>query len=543
MKILKWGNPKIVELFERESKTLRRLNHPGVPKSTIDDFFTFVPSKPPLQLRCLVMDKVEGENLQKWIELNGRISQNLALDWLKQLVEILDVVHHTEFFHRDIKPANIIVQPNGKLVLVDFGAARRITDTYLAKVSASGGTSTRMGNYEITSIASPGYTPLEQINGKAVPQSDFYALGRTFVYLTTDISMIKLPVDKNTGKLLWRKYAPQIEKPFADFLDEMMAPFPGQRPQTSEVILQRLKKIPLQSKIQRVTRSKTFMLSAVFTLIVLGGLGVFKIVLPGIANALVAQGQKLEAENNTENAQHFFKWAIKIHPQSSNNISSFYFGKAGRNFTNVELAKRYLEKAIKYNPQDVNAYLNLALLCQDLRQIKCATANYKQAIKLHPNQGILYYELGSMYDEFGKFDLAEEQYNIAIELNQNLPPPMNNLSRLKNLAKKYDEAEALALKALELTKETEIQATLYKNLGWANLGKSNYSEANKYLQKSIDINGTKTDTYCLLAQVQDGLGETTQARIYWEVCMIAESNLPEVFNWRGQLLDRLIEKL
>jgi Tfp pilus assembly protein PilF len=99
------------------------------------------------------------------------------------------------------------------------------------------------------------------------------------------------------------------------------------------------------------------------------------------------------------------------------------------------------------------------------------------------------------------------------------------------------------MKGLELTEKPEIKATLYKNLGWAKLGQRKYSQANNYLQKSININGTRTDTYCLLAQVQDALGETTQARIYWEVCMIAESNLPEVFNWRGQLLDRLLEEL
>ena len=47
-------------------------------------------------------------------------SYKIALDWLYQLVEILEFVHNNSFFHRDIKPANIMLRPDGKLVLIDF---------------------------------------------------------------------------------------------------------------------------------------------------------------------------------------------------------------------------------------------------------------------------------------------------------------------------------------------------------------------------------------------------------------------------------------
>ena len=69
-----------------------------------------------------------------------------------------------------------MLRPNGQLVLIDFGTAREATITYLAKVGAG---------YQITGIVSAGYTPPEQQNFQAVPQSDFFALGRTFVYLLT----------------------------------------------------------------------------------------------------------------------------------------------------------------------------------------------------------------------------------------------------------------------------------------------------------------------------------------------------------------------
>ncbi|WP_313932031.1 MULTISPECIES: protein kinase domain-containing protein [Nostoc] len=538
MKVLKWGSPKIVEMFERESKTLRLLSHPCIPKSTMDDFFTVTPNKFPLTLRCLVMDKIEGENLQEWIELNGQISQSLALDWLQQLVEILDLIHHTEIFHRDIKPANIILQPDGRLALVDFGGARRITDTYLAKVSASGGTSTRPGNYEVTAVVSTCYTPLEQINGKAIPQSDFYALGRTLVRLITGTSLISLSTDQKTGKLIWRDKAQQIDKPLADFIDELMAPLPAQRPQTTELILQRLEKLPQQIKNYRLATSKVFKYSK-YTLIVLGIIGGIFLSLPLVANYLVAQGRKLEAANNTQQAQKFFNLALKISPQSNRTISSFYFERGARNSNTLKAAKRYYELAIKYNNQDVDAYSNLAYVCEKLNQDDCVIKNYENSFKLKPDSWEARYGLALFYDNRGMYDLAQKQYQLAIQMSREAIPAINNLSRLKILDKKYNSAIALAQEGLKETDNVKLKSSLYKNLGWAKLELKRYAEAKADLEKSTKLDA-RTDAYCLLAQAQEALNEINDARLTWEICLIAESNQQEVQEWRLQILKRLL---
>jgi len=123
------------------------------------------------------MEKIEGEDLQNWLGKRGRpISQKLALKWLRTLVEILDKVHQKHFFHRDIKPPNIMLRPSGQLALIDFGTVKEITATYMANVNAG-----QPG----TIVYSKGYAPTEQENGHTLPQSDFFALGRTFVHLLT----------------------------------------------------------------------------------------------------------------------------------------------------------------------------------------------------------------------------------------------------------------------------------------------------------------------------------------------------------------------
>ncbi|MCL6754719.1 protein kinase [Nostoc sp. CCCryo 231-06] len=539
MKVLKWNTPKLVDLIERESLILRLIEHPCIPKSTIDDFFTFIPNNSSLTLHCLIMDKFEGENLEQWLESNGRISQSVALQWLRQLVEILDEVHRTEIFHRDIKPSNIILKSSGQLALIDFGVARRVTDTYLAKVSGSGGSSTgRGGRYEITSVSTPRYSPLEQVNGQAVPQSDFYALGRTFVQLVTGIQLMDLPTDKKTGNLIWRDQIPEIDKPFADFLDDLMAPMPGQRPQTTRVILQRLEKLPQQIKNYKLANSKVFQYSK-YTLMVLGFVGGVFLSIPLGASYLITQGQKLEAANNYRGAQDFFYWAIKIRSQSNRTISSFYFDKAVRSTKDLELAKKYYELAIKYNNRDADAYSNLAFVCQQLNQDDCAIKNYENSFKLKPDNWESRFGLGLFYDDRQMYDLAEKQYKLALKMSREAIPAINNLSRLKIIDGKYNVAIALAQSGLKQTENIKFKSTLYKNLGWAKLELKRYAEAKADLEKSTKLDA-RTDAYCLLAQAQEALGEINDARLTWEICLIAESNQLEVQQWRLQILKRLL---
>ena len=78
---------------------------------------------------------MNGPNLEQWLkqQQNRPISQAQAIVWLKQLLEILDLVHNQQYLHRDIKPSNIMIRPDGQLVLIDFGTAREITRTYLGK--------------------------------------------------------------------------------------------------------------------------------------------------------------------------------------------------------------------------------------------------------------------------------------------------------------------------------------------------------------------------------------------------------------------------
>jgi serine/threonine protein kinase len=233
LKVLMLDDAKAVSLFQQEAQVLNHLNHPGIPKG--DRYFTFSPKNSQASLHCLVMEKIEGLDLHQYMEQRGNcpIDEKLALLWLTQLANILHEVHQQKFFHRDIKPPNIMLKADGNLVLIDFGTAREITQTYHQKAAGQ----------NITGIISLGYTPLEQANGKAVPQSDFFALGRTFVYLLTGKSPDQFSEDPRTGKLMWRDSALQISSQVAGLIDYLMEAFPGKRPQNAQMILRCLSEI------------------------------------------------------------------------------------------------------------------------------------------------------------------------------------------------------------------------------------------------------------------------------------------------------------
>jgi len=118
LKVLLDNYPKAVELFKREAEVLQQLNHRGIPRVEPDGSFTLQLEGKTELLYCLVMEFIEGENLEKWLEQRGYqpITQEQAIDWLKHLTEILDRVHDKLYFHRDIKPFNIMVRPDAILL-------------------------------------------------------------------------------------------------------------------------------------------------------------------------------------------------------------------------------------------------------------------------------------------------------------------------------------------------------------------------------------------------------------------------------------------
>ncbi|WP_339384243.1 inactive serine/threonine-protein kinase VRK3 [Microcoleus sp. LEGE 07076] len=226
LKILKHTHDAdLLRLFQQEARVLIWLGGRGeVPQVEPDGYFQIKLPNNSQKLSCLMMEKIAGENLIEFLTKNQQVSQALAVDWLQQMLHILQKIHKYHLVHRDIKPSNLMLEAAGKLRLIDFGAAAEAdTDT--------------------TPIGSAGYCAPEQIAGKAEVRSDFFALGRTFVHLLTGLKPIDFPVNQKTGKINWRNQAVDVDQLFVDSIDELMEPLPENRPKNSQAILEKLKNI------------------------------------------------------------------------------------------------------------------------------------------------------------------------------------------------------------------------------------------------------------------------------------------------------------
>ncbi len=156
------------EIFFREAEFMIKFNHPGLPKTY--GIFT------EKELNYLTMDYIEGKTLEEILTaLEKPLAEEKAITWIGELCEILDYLHNgfnVPVVYRDLKLSNIIITPDEKVKLVDFGIARlynpdKNTDTF--------------------SYGSPGYSAPEQYRGRgqSSPQSDVYGLGVILFQMVT----------------------------------------------------------------------------------------------------------------------------------------------------------------------------------------------------------------------------------------------------------------------------------------------------------------------------------------------------------------------
>jgi CHASE2 domain-containing sensor protein len=239
LKCLPDANEESVKFFKREVDALIQLQHPGIPKVDPETcYFEYLPENSFKPIHCLVMEKIEGWNLQEWLKQkngNNPIDEQQAIAWLFQFLEILEYLETKKYIHVDIKPSNIMLTPNGKLVLIDFGGARDISPTYILKLGEN--------REVVAAINSLGYTPQEQQEGRAYPQSQFFSLGRTFVYLLTAKEPHKLI---RRGEVVWRDSASSISDSLANLINKMMAYRGEDRHASIEEIRQELEEIESQ---------------------------------------------------------------------------------------------------------------------------------------------------------------------------------------------------------------------------------------------------------------------------------------------------------
>ena len=154
--------------FQGEAQVLAGLVHPNLPRVT--DYFEWGGNA------YLVMDFVEGEDLDTLIARQGPLPEAWVVSWAGQLLDALAACHAHHIVHRDIKPHNIIIHPDGRAVLVDFGLVKLWDPRHPQTQRIVRG----MGTPE---YASPEHYGLGGRHTE--PRSDLYSLGATMYHALT----------------------------------------------------------------------------------------------------------------------------------------------------------------------------------------------------------------------------------------------------------------------------------------------------------------------------------------------------------------------
>ena len=211
----------LVKQFHQEAQAAAPLNHPGIVRVYSAGTENGIP--------FIVMEYVDGEPLDKFLQRKGKVKWDVALHICSRLAQALESAHKNGIVHRDIKPSNIMLDKQGGVRLMDFGIASLQTE--------SGG-----GGHNF--LGTPQYMSPEQArNGEVGPTSDLYSVGVTLYQLIAG----EMPFTGESSLALINSIcndeAPRLNIKNADVPDDvarfvayLMGKTPRQRPANAKVV-------------------------------------------------------------------------------------------------------------------------------------------------------------------------------------------------------------------------------------------------------------------------------------------------------------------
>lgn len=232
--------------FLEEARTLAKLDHPNIVRVT--DVFE------ENNTSYLVMPFVNGVTLQNFIDKHGPMDYVEAINLIAQITEAVGYIHQRNILHLDIKPDNIILTPDNRAILIDFGSAREYIQDKTQR---------------FTSILTKGYAPIEQYDSNKTKgtYTDIYSVGCVAYYVLTGTKPIDATVRVIDTTPTPRDLNNKIPKAISDVIMHAMELQADKRHQTADQFLNDLLNAP-RKKHKR--KSKALIILLLFSCICLG---------------------------------------------------------------------------------------------------------------------------------------------------------------------------------------------------------------------------------------------------------------------------------
>lgn len=204
---------KLRKKFLDEADALFEFEHPNIVRVTD----TFEENN----TAYYVMEYINGSSLAKVVEKNGALSEREALDYIRQVADALAYVHSCNRLHLDVKPQNIMIDHNGKAVLIDFGVSKQYDEV------SGENTSTLIG-------FTPGYAPIEQSGSTLIKfdeACDIYALGATLYKVLTGVTPAAATLRAGDKSFKELNFPSALSLPTRNAIDKAMQISRNDRPQ------------------------------------------------------------------------------------------------------------------------------------------------------------------------------------------------------------------------------------------------------------------------------------------------------------------------
>ena len=223
---LKWlkpslaSDPVVAERFRREAVAVAGLTHPNI--VAVHDVFEDG------DRQAVVMQLVDGKSLRQLLDVQKRLSPELTIHIGTCVAAALDAAHQAGFVHRDVKPGNILVTPDGRVLLTDFGIAKGLDG------NADDLTS------ENVMMGTAKYLSPEQVRGRKLDgRADLYSLGLVLYECLagrvpfigqsdTDTALARLQRDPTDLAQL----RPNLPRGLYDIIHQLLARNPNRRPES-----------------------------------------------------------------------------------------------------------------------------------------------------------------------------------------------------------------------------------------------------------------------------------------------------------------------
>ena len=415
-----------------ETEMLKKLSHPNLPSiiDVIDGDGTFL----------IVMDYIEGRHLESVVKEYGAQSQEDVIEWAKQLCDVLSYLHSRKppIIYRDMKPSNVMLKPDGKVMLIDFGTAREFKENSVA---------------DTTCLGTQGYTAPEQYggHGQTDTRTDIYCLGATLYHLLTGHNPSEPPYEMYPI----RYWNPELSSGLEEIILKCTQKNPDDRYQNCGELLYALEhynEMDLEYKRKQTLKWRAFLCSTALTVLAGAGAVGFKIaentVTASTYEAYVEEAANL-ASTDPEQCIQYYKNAIALNPSDSlayENLLNFFLwehndsaqGDTGNEAVSQQITCVFSDA----EEQEIRKVLGTEEN-RNRRNEEYLKANVEAYDKFAYDLGIAYY---FSYNGTGNKGAARKWLEIASEAEPTDELNEANINRAANLYKISEYYDSLGMR-------------------------------------------------------------------------------------------------